>query len=192
MGTSLSVAEAELHALMVASLAGNANAHRVLLNQLALRLRTFYARRLGRASADAEDLVQETLLAVHTRRATYDQTSPVTGWVYAIARYKWVDYLRRNKVRDAIALDDCEEMFVDDGSEQVAASHDVTQLLASLSERQREAIQLTRIEGLSTEEAAQRSGQSESLIKVSVHRGLKRLMALYAAKQPGNDGNTDE
>lgn len=191
MGPSLAVVEAELHALMLASLAGNADAHRVLLSQLAIRLHGFYGRRLGRDAADVEDLVQETLLAVHMRRASYDRTSPVTGWVYAIARYKWVDHLRRSKVRDAIAIDECEELFCIDDNESTAAAHDVSQLLAGLSERQREAIQLTRIEGLSTQEAAQRLGQSESLIKVSVHRGLKRLMALYAGK-PSDSKQADE
>jgi RNA polymerase sigma-70 factor (ECF subfamily) len=192
MDTSLSVAETELHALMLTSLAGNAHAYRVLLSQLAVRLRTFYGRRLGRDAADLEDLVQETLLAVHSRRATYDRGSPVTGWVYAIARYKLIDFLRRRKVRAALGLDDCEELFTADDNEQVAAARDVAQLLANLSERQREAIQLTRIEGLSTEEAALRSGQSESLIKVSVHRGLKRLMALYASNPPGKGDNANE
>ena len=187
----MSIAEAELHALMLASLSGNSDAHRVLLSQLAGRLRQFYARRLGRDAADLEDLVQETLIAVHTKRETYDRASPVTGWVYAIARYKLIDHLRRNKVRDAVGLEECAEMFVDDDSEQVAAASDVSQLLSGLSERQREAIRLTRIEGLSTEEAALRSGQSTSLIKVSVHRGLKRLMSLYGSKQLGKDDDAD-
>src|SRR5712675_1042541 len=92
--------EAELKCLMIAGLAGNAAAHRRLLDRLSGRLRAYYKSRLariGRSASEAEDLVQEALLAIHTRRHTYDPAELLTPWVYAIARYKFVDYLRREK-----------------------------------------------------------------------------------------------
>ena len=118
MSESLFVAElnteAELRALMVAALAGNGNAHHALLSRLAVKLRTFFGRRLGRNAADVEDLVQEVLIAVHTRRDTYDPTRPLTSWVYAIAHYKLTDCLRRNSRRESIPLDDTLELFTPD------------------------------------------------------------------------------
>ena len=90
--------EAELRALMRASLTGDANAYRVLLRQLSASLRAYYKgrlRRVGRSADEAEDLTQETLMAIHTRRHTYHPTEPLTPWVYAIALYKLVDHLRR-------------------------------------------------------------------------------------------------
>ncbi len=187
MSESLFIAElnteAELRALMVAALAGNGNAHHALLSRLAVKLRSFFGRRLGRNAADVEDLVQEVLIAVHTRRDTYDPMRPLTSWVYAIAHYKLTDCLRRNSRRESIPLDDTLELFTPDENEQRSARQDVNQILGMLPVAQRQAIQLTRIEGLSTAEAAERSGQSESLIKVNVHRGLKRLMTLHATSQ---------
>lgn len=102
MSESLSIAEAQLRALMLAALAGDGNAQHALLSQLAERLRVFYRRRLGHDVAVVEDLVQEALIAVHTRRETYDPAQPLTGWVYAIARYKLADCFRRSQRRHGV------------------------------------------------------------------------------------------
>jgi RNA polymerase sigma-70 factor (ECF subfamily) len=93
--------EAELKSLMVAGLAGDAAAHRILLDRLSRRLRAYYKGRLariGRSATEAEDLVQEALLAIHIQRHTYDPGEPLTPWVQAIARYKLIDHLRRTGV----------------------------------------------------------------------------------------------
>src|SRR6266699_5162168 len=95
---NVSTSELELRALMVAGLDGDATAHRTLLERLSNQLRGYYKgqlNRIGRGPVEAEDLVQEALIAIHTRRHTYDLSQPFTPWVYAIARYKFVDYLRR-------------------------------------------------------------------------------------------------
>src|SRR5947207_2086760 len=92
--------EIELKALMLASLDGDAASHRALLNQLSRRLRAYYKGKLarfGRGAAEAEDLVQETVLAIHLKRHTYDPAEPLTPWVHAIARYKLIDFLRRTR-----------------------------------------------------------------------------------------------
>jgi RNA polymerase sigma-70 factor (ECF subfamily) len=88
--------ETEFRTLMLAGLDGDARAHRALLTVLSSHLRGYFKRRLARigCEADAEDLVQETLMAIHTRRHTYDRTQPLTPWVYAIARYRLIDGLR--------------------------------------------------------------------------------------------------
>ena len=96
-------AETRLRALMLASLAGDAKAYRQLLQELSVYLLAYYRRQMSR-SADAEDLVQETLIAVNTRRVSYDSAQPFTPWVFAIARYRLVDHLRRASVRATISL----------------------------------------------------------------------------------------
>ena len=181
-------AEVRLKTLMLASLAGDGHAYRHLLRELGGHLRVYYRRRLGDGRPETEDLVQETLMAVHTRRASYDSSQPFTAWAYAMARYKLVDHLRRESVRAAEPLDDHDELFAMDEHEAASAARDVEQLLAQLPPRQREAIRLTRIEGLSIDEVAQRTGQSASATKVGIHRGLKRLRArLGMGEQDAND-----
>lgn len=175
-------AEARLRELMLRGLRGDAAAHGQLLTQLAALLRRFYQRRLSHDYADVEDLVQETLLAIHTRRATWDETQAFTAWAYAVARYKLIDHLRRQRLRVTVNIDDCDELFGVEVTDAEDASRDVHDLLAELPTAQRAAIELTRIEGLSVEEAAARSGQSVSSIKVGVHRGLKKLGALLGVE----------
>ena len=89
--------EQRLRGLMLAGLAGEEEPCRKLLGELSGLLRAYYARRCP-PGVDAEDLVQETLIAVHTRRATYDPGQPFTAWAYAIARYKLIDQLRRARL----------------------------------------------------------------------------------------------
>ena len=100
--------EERLRALMLQAQAGDEAAYRVLLTELSERLRAYYRRRLTTLVSDAEDLVQETLLAIHNQRHTYDRSRPLTAWCYAIARYKLVDFLRRRGRREALtdSIDD--------------------------------------------------------------------------------------
>ena len=87
--------EERLQPLMIRSLEGDSGAHHQLLGMLGRYLRGYFARRIGTATAEVEDLVQETLLAVHLKRDSYDRSLPFTPWAYALARYKLIDHLRR-------------------------------------------------------------------------------------------------
>lgn len=169
--------EVQLKVLMLAASSGDRKAYEQLLASSAVRLRSYFGRRLGRDAADVEDLVQETLMAIHQRRASYDPSLPFTAWLHAIAYYKLVDHYRRTGVRAHVPLDEAEELIAADTLGPAIAAADVDRLLADLPPKQREAIQLTRIEGYSVSEAAGLTGQSDSGIKVSVHRGVKRLMS---------------
>jgi RNA polymerase sigma-70 factor, ECF subfamily len=169
--------ETRLKILMLAGLAGNAAAHRRLLEASAQRLRSYFGRRLGADAAEVEDLVQDTLVAIHSRRESYDPALPFTSWLHAIARYKLIDHLRQNKVRKQVPLDAEDEIAAPDDLEACLAAADVERLLAELPEKHRRSIRLTHIEGHSVAEAAAMTGRSESAVKVSVHRGIRRLMA---------------
>jgi RNA polymerase sigma-70 factor (ECF subfamily) len=172
---------------MLASLGGDTAAYRTLLSELSGHLRTYYRRRMGDYDSDAEDLVQETLMAIHARRASFDRSQPFTAWAYAMARYKLVDYLRRKRVRASISLEDCEALFAPDDVGQAGAARDVDQLLSGLPAQVGEAIRLTRIEGYSIDEAARRVGKSVTATKVSIHRGLARLSGRRADKNDADD-----
>jgi RNA polymerase sigma factor (sigma-70 family) len=170
------VSEQELRSLMIHGLDGDAAAHAALLSALVPLLRGFFRRRARTAGDDVEDLVQETLIAVHARRATYDRSRRFTAWLYAIARYKMIDHFRRR--RRECHVEDLDEMLIEEGFEDAhVAQMDVQRLLEGLPAKQAKAIRDTHIEGLSIAEAATQRGIGESDVKVSVHRGLKALAA---------------
>lgn len=182
--------EAELHRLMVAAQGGDAAAYRELLRAVALRLRAFLRRRMTRLPDDVEDLVQETLLAMHNQRHTYDPSQPVTAWLHAIARYKLVDLLRRRARHEALndPIDDVDAVLLAVDAREGGVQRDLAALLGRLPERQRLPIVLMKLEGLSVIETAQRTGMSPSAVKVGVHRGMKALAAQLRADRANHDG----
>ena len=161
--------------LMARALDGDRAAYTRLLRELAPLLRGYFARRLFGAPHEVEDLVQETLIAIHTRRASYDRDRPFGPWLHAVARHKLIDRLRRRRVHapldEARAVADAAAF-----DEAVTARIDIAALLDALPSKQARAIRATKLDGLSVEEAARREGMSASDVKVSVHRGLKALM----------------
>jgi RNA polymerase sigma-70 factor, ECF subfamily len=180
--------EPELRTLMLAGLDGDEASHKALLMKLSAYLRAYFKGqlvRIGRGPTDAEDLVQETLIALHTRRHTYDRSQPLTPWVVAIARYKLVDLLRRTKAANMdVPIEEAEGVFARDDDSAVDSGLDLKKLLAQLKPKTRQAIQLIKLDGLSVSEAAARCGMSQSAIRVSVHRGLRALSLLVKEGSP--------
>jgi RNA polymerase sigma-70 factor (ECF subfamily) len=172
--------EIRLKDLLVRGLEGDAAAYHVFLKELSAHLRGFLRRRLTRLPDQVEDLVQETLLALHNQRHTYDTAQPLTAWVHAIARYKLIDMLRRRAIHDALndPLDDDLLLAAHSDADATDARRDIGKLLARLPDGQRLPIVYTKLEGLSVTEAAARAGMSVSAVKVGVHRGLKALAAM--------------
>jgi RNA polymerase sigma-70 factor, ECF subfamily len=185
---TISSDEPELRALMLAGLDGDEASHKSLLTKLSAYLRAYFKgqlARIGRGPSDAEDLVQETLIALHTRRHTYDRSQLLTPWVYAIARYRLVDYLRRTKSANMdVPVEAAEGVFANDDVSAVDSGLDLTKLLAQLTPKMRQAIQFVKLDGMSVSEAAVRAGMSQSAIKVSVHRGLRALSLLVRERNP--------
>ena len=167
--------EARLKALMLQGLAGDAQAHAALLSAMSGYLRGYFARRLGAGAADMEDLVQDTLLAIHLKRSSYDPSLPFTPWAYALARYKLLDHFRRSGVRKTVPLEDAGDLFAAENPEEGAVRRDVGKLLSLLPRRQRRLIEDVKLTGLSMEEAAAKADMSVSAVKVSVHRSMKTL-----------------
>lgn len=177
-----SASEDRLRDLLLRGLAGEAPAYHAFLQELSAHLRAFLRKRLVRLPDEVEDLLQESLLAVHNQRHTYDADQPLTAWVYAIAKYKLVDLLRRRANRDLLTdpLDEEIDVFssADADADAAEARRDVAQLLEQLPDRQRLPIIHMKLEGLSVAETARATGTSESAVKVGVHRGLKALAAM--------------
>ena len=177
--TTIVDSEERLRALLVRGLAGDAPAYREFLKELSARLRAFLRKHLARLPDEVEDLVQESMLAVHNQRHTYDPSQPLTAWVHAIARYKLVDLLRRRARRDLLTdpLDDELDLLSSADADAAEAHCDLDKLLAQLPDRQRLPIVHVKLEGLSVAEAARLTGMSESAVKIGVHRGLKARAA---------------
>lgn len=171
--------ESRLRPLWLVAQSGDEAAYVAALEIMARRLRAYFRWRLAEAPHDMEDLVQETLLAVHLQRGTFDATMPVTAWLHAIARHKLVDFWRRAGRAGALveSFDDLDES---DHPLAPAATpwRDLAVLLERLPPAMRRSIVDTKIEGLSVAEAARAEGVSESSVKVNVHRGLQRLARL--------------
>lgn len=172
--------EPGLSRLMQQVQGGDKRAYAVLLEQVTAWLRRYLRRRVPPHQLD--DLVQEVLLSLHDKRGSWDPDRAFLPWLAAIARYRWVDYLRRTyRQRDESAIE--HEPPVESDEAAVVARLSLDRLLAQLPAGQANAIELVRIEGLSITEASRKTGQSESLVKVNIHRGLKRMAALIEAAE---------
>ena len=174
----MNVSEAHLRQLMAQSLAGDAAAYRLFLGGCQMWLTRFYARRM--APSQIDDLVQETLISVHNKRASYDPTRPLLPWLAAIARYRWIDQLRKTGRAAEVELEDT--LGVDSEEDVVTARLSLDRMLGQIKPEQANVIRLVKIDGLSIAEAATRSGQSEPLVKVNIHRGLKRMAAMVESE----------
>lgn len=165
---------------MAAAQAGDKAAYRTLLDALRDWLARYYRGRLPEAMID--DAVQEALIAVHTKRATWDPSRPFAPWLAAIARYKWIDRLRALASSAAEPLPEegliqAASLTTADTGAAVLSAKLLDELLTGLKPAQAQAIRLVKLGGYSVAEAAASTGQSEALIKVNIHRGLARLAA---------------
>jgi RNA polymerase sigma-70 factor (ECF subfamily) len=160
--------EAELKALMLAALEGDQRAYGALLGDLRVRLAGYFGRRLRGDPAQSDDLVQETLIAIHAKRATFDTGLDLMPWVHAIARYKLFDHYRRRGRRAEAPLEDL--------AEETALAH--------LPPRARALLRGLKIDGLTSEEAGLRFGMSPGAVKVAAHRAMKALTERYAPGGP--------
>jgi RNA polymerase sigma-70 factor (ECF subfamily) len=174
--------EARLKPLMIAGLDGETRAWREFLQLLRPALHAYFNRRQFYGDADVEDLVQDALLAIHSKRETWRRADPVTSWCFTIARYKLIDHLRRTgRARLTPLVDDL--VLVNDGVEDGAVRQDLDRLLETAPPRQRALIEDVRLSGYSLAEAGKRAGMTEGAAKVSLHRAMKALMKRVAGDE---------
>lgn len=175
------VTSGDWRALMMAAQSGDAADYRRLLAEVGSWLQRYYRKRLP--SPVVHDAVQDALLALHQKRHTYDPSKPFGPWLAAIARHKWIDRLRAMQAASTQML--AEDLAEPDPADATEDAHTLEALLRRLKPAQAEAIRLVKLEGRSIKDASARTGQTISLVKVNIHRGLKRLSAL--AQDPSDD-----
>jgi RNA polymerase sigma factor (sigma-70 family) len=166
--------------LIAAAQAGDARCYERLLKETSLWMRRYYARRLPASMID--DATQDGLIAVHEKRHTYDGTRPFGPWLAAIARYKWIDRLRTLKAAPSEMLSN--DLAADDHAGAVTSAVVLERLLGFLKPSQSVVIRLVKLHGYGIEEASMRTGQSVSLVKVNIHRGLARLTEIAQQEAP--------
>jgi RNA polymerase sigma-70 factor, ECF subfamily len=166
---------------MRAGNAGDADSYRRLLLQLTPVLRAVARRGLasvGMADTDAEDVVQETLLAIHLKRQSWDE-APLGPWLRAIARHKMIDTLRRRGRRIDLPLDGFAEVLAGGESEPTMLVADVDRHLECLPAGQRNVVRAIAVDGASISEAAARLSMTNGAVRVALHRGLAALAAKF-------------
>ena len=172
--------------LMLAGLSGDEAAYKRLLSELSARLRPLARRHLSSAGLDAqdiEDVVQETLIAVHLKRHTWRRDAPLLPWLNGIVRYKIVDAIRRRGGRQFVPIDALSDTLAARDETPGLARQDIVKMAESLPERQKAIVMAIFVEGENSAEAAARLGMSEGAARVMLHRALARL-----AKEFGERG----
>ncbi|WP_374377137.1 sigma-70 family RNA polymerase sigma factor [Dongia sp.] len=170
--------EEELASLMRAASAEDAAAYHRLLSMLADLLRRWVRHELtrqGYGTADAEDIVQETLLAIHLKRASWDPGRPILPWLRAVTRHKLIDNLRRRGRRIMVPVEDVIETLAAPEQEDNLSTDAIDRHLATLPPGQSRVVRAISIEGLSPSEAARQLMLSEGAVRVALHRGLTAL-----------------
>jgi RNA polymerase sigma-70 factor (ECF subfamily) len=161
---------------MTAAQAGDSRSYEQLLRELDAWLRRYYARRLPHPAGD--DARQEALLAIHAKRHTYAPSRSFGAWVLAIARYKWIDRIRDSSRYSAVPLD--QDIPIEDHGGAALSAAALDQLLGRLKPAQESVIRLVKLKGLSVAGASGATGQSMALVKINIHRGLKKLATLVS------------
>ena len=182
----MALPEADLDKLMRAANRGDAGAYRELLRLVAPLLRATTRRVLSRPSSsteDVEDIVQETLLAMHLKRHTWIETQPLLPWVRAIAHNKLVDHLRRSGRGQHIPIDAFEDLLVAEEAPSAASGLDAEVAIAKLKRRQREVVVAISLEGRSAREVGERLGMTEGAVRVVLHRALRSLSKALRSDQ---------
>lgn len=174
--------EALLARLLAASQQGDGAAYAAFLAAAAALLRHYGRAKLSGRAADLEDFVQDSLLSLHQARATYQPGRPVMPWIYAIARNRLADLLRRRYRRLAVETDYDETVAESVPQAPAEEIPDLTPLLARLPAGQRQAVELVKLQQLSLREASARSGVGIGALKVAVHRGIAGLRQMMMGK----------
>lgn len=171
---------------------GDGASYEVLLEHLYIHVQGVLRARLGPIS-ELDDLTQICLLAMHHALPSYHPSRALRPWVQAIIRYKIADYFRAQaRCRELPQPEDLVEVANQSSSKienDVGGSvdqPDVHELLNQLPESLANAVRLTKIEGLSCEEAARREGITSGALRKRVSRAYKELACLIEKESESN------
>lgn len=174
-------ADAELARLLNDALAGDEKAYADFLRRAAGLVRHFARRRIAHGGLDPEDVVQETLLAIHLKRHTWRRDAPVGPWLYAIARFKLVDAFRRaNRSLELPAGDDFDAPAPE--PEESLSDREIDRVLATLPPREQTVVSAISVDGRSIGETARSLDMTEGAVRVALHRGLARIARTFGRR----------
>src|ERR1700754_554665 len=165
---------------MRSAMSGDSTAYHRLLKAVTPVLRAAARRGLARAGQgvdQSEDIVQDILLAVHLKRHTWDANAPFAPWLFAIARNKLIDALRRRGRRGFVNIDDFAETLPSETPAETLPRGEIAKHLADLPQRQREVLQSIAVESASIKATASKLSMTEGAVRVALHRGLASLAA---------------
>lgn len=174
--------EAEWKRLMLAAMAGDEACYRRFLSDVSQYLRGWAQgslKRAGRSPAEAEDVVQETLIAIHTKRQTWDQSQPVGPWLHGVARHKLIDALRKRTGHDHLSVDEFADVIPAPSSDGALAQTDVLKMVASLPGKQASIVRAIFVDGHNTADVAGKLAMSDGAVRVALHRALKTLAGRF-------------
>jgi RNA polymerase sigma-70 factor, ECF subfamily len=177
--------ENEWSELMRAAIGGDGAAYQQLLKDMSRALRGVVRRGLGGlelGASDAEDVVQEVILAIHMKRHTWDHSKPIGPWILAITRNKMIDEIRRKGRRTEVPVDGLLDILEAPGQDDAIHAMDARQVLDGLKGRARDIVQSIAIDGHTTRDVAERLGMTEVAVRVALHRSLKSLADTYQEK----------
>lgn len=171
--------DATLRELIMKARRGDTAAYKRMLSEATPVIRRAVAARIGRGQYQSavEDITQDTLLAVHLKLHTYDDSQAFLPWLRTVARYKMIDFLRRNHHGVTVSIDDetVAEPEDETSNQDRTASRDLNKLLGLLKPPAGDIIRALKVEGASVRDLAATYKVSEANIKVIVHRGLQKL-----------------
>ena len=184
-----SAREEEWAVWMRAAIGGDAHAYHRFLTSVAPHLRAMARRRcdqLGAPVSEAEDVVQEVLLAIHLKRGTWDSSRPIGPWLSTIVRNKLIDSLRRRGRHMSVPIDDVIDFLEVEEHTDALDRFDVDRMLELLKDPQKTIVRSISVEGSSVRETADRLKMTEGAVRVALHRALKMLAALYRSETSEN------
>ena len=166
-----------LEPLIKASLAGDERAYATLLKATADLLRPYLLKRLNHAT-EAEDVLQEILISIHKARHTYDGQRPYKPWVFAIAKFRLTDHLRKHyadHLRQAVDLDEAEFISSEPVTESPFSYESIEEEVKQLTGKAPTILRMMHVQGHTEKEVAHQLNMSESAVKVAAHRAYKIL-----------------
>lgn len=170
---------------MRAAISGDEKAYSRFLVAVTPHLRAMARRRcesFGSPVSEAEDVVQEVLLTIHLKRGSWDTARPIGPWISTIARNKLIDSLRRRGHRITVPIEDVIDILQAEEQPDGLDMLDVDRLLEELGSPQKDIVRSISVNGANVRETAQRLQMTEGAVRVSLHRALKTLAALYRSK----------
>lgn len=179
---TVSSRETDWTSWMLAAMAGDADAYRQFLVSVAPHVRAVArsrCRSLGAPESEAEDIVQEVLLAIHLKRGTWDQSRPIGPWIAAITRNKLIDVLRRRGRHVSVPIEEVVDSLQAEDHTPALSARDIDTLLGHLKTQQREIVRSISLNGSTIRETASRLRMTEGAVRVTLHRALKALGVLY-------------